>query len=151
LKYCILSKHLLSSDNRHYVIFIEFMALILLCFREIWEKIAEIYLWSALRVIGKSINRNNFPLLRAVSVFEFPPAVLAPRFEGGEGSGADSVRHSYASLILLAGEPLAYVSAQLGHKSPEITLRVYSHWIPGTKRAARHALDNRSAENINGN
>jgi len=57
------------------------------------------------------------------------------------------LRHSYASLMLLAGEPLAYVSAQLGHKSPEITLRVYSHWIPGTKRAARHALDNRSAEN----
>ncbi len=57
------------------------------------------------------------------------------------------LRHSYASLMLLAGEPLAYVSAQLGHKSPEITLRVYSHWIPGTKHSVRHALDNRSAEN----
>jgi integrase len=57
------------------------------------------------------------------------------------------LRHSYASLMLLAGEPLAYVSAQLGHKSPEITLRVYSHWIPRTKRSVRHALDNGSAEN----
>ncbi len=52
-----------------------------------------------------------------------------------------------ASQMLLAGEPLAYVSSQLGHKSPEITLRVYSHWIPGTKRSATHALDCRPAEN----
>ena len=57
------------------------------------------------------------------------------------------LRHTYASQMLLAGEPLSYVSAQLGHKSPEITLRVYSHWIPGTKRLATHALDSRSAEN----
>jgi len=57
------------------------------------------------------------------------------------------LRHSYASLMLLSGEPLAYVSAQLGHRSPEITLRVYSHWIPGTKRSVRHVLDNRSATN----
>jgi integrase len=57
------------------------------------------------------------------------------------------LRHTYASQMLLAGEPLAYVSAQLGHKSPEITLRVYSHWIPGTKRSATHALDCQSAEN----
>ena len=41
---------------------LEFIALILLFFGEIWEKIAEIYLRSALRMIGKSINRNNFPL-----------------------------------------------------------------------------------------
>lgn len=57
------------------------------------------------------------------------------------------LRHSYASLMLLAGEPLSYVSAQLGHRSPEITLRVYAHWIPGTKRSAIHALDCRPAEN----
>jgi hypothetical protein len=50
--------------------------------------------------------------------------------------------------MLLAGEPLAYVSAQLGHKSPEITLRVYSHWVPGTRRSATHALDSRPAENV---
>lgn len=57
------------------------------------------------------------------------------------------LRHTYASAMLLAGEPLAYVSAQLGHKSPEITLRVYSHWIPGSKRSATHALDSQPAEN----
>ena len=51
LNKCILSNHLLPSDKRHYVIFIEFMALILLRFREIWEKIAQIYLRSILRVI----------------------------------------------------------------------------------------------------
>ena len=26
--------------------------------------------------------------------------------------------------------PITYVSRQLGHKDPSVTLRVYSHWLP---------------------
>jgi integrase len=87
---------------------------------------------------GEPFQYSNFhrrcwlPALRAAKVRERTPHDL---------------KHTYASAMLLAGEPLAYVSAQLGHKSPEITLRVCSNWIPGTKRSARHALDSGSAEN----
>jgi hypothetical protein len=34
------------------------------------------------------------------------------------------LRHTYASLLLAAGAPITYVSAQLGHATPTTTLRV---------------------------
>lgn len=39
-------------------------------------------------------------------------------------------RHSFASLLLAQGEPITYVSDQLGHANPQITPRIYSRWIP---------------------
>jgi hypothetical protein len=42
------------------------------------------------------------------------------------------MRHSFASLQLQAGEPITYVSAQLGHRDSAIALRVYAHWLPDT-------------------
>lgn len=42
------------------------------------------------------------------------------------------LRHTFASLLLQAGEPITYVSQQLGHKDASITLRVYAHWLPDT-------------------
>ncbi len=41
------------------------------------------------------------------------------------------LRHTYASLLLTAGAPITYVSAQLGHANPTTTLRYYARWIPG--------------------
>jgi hypothetical protein len=46
--------------------------------------------------------------------------------------GPHEMRHSFASLLLQAGEPITYVSAQLGHRDSAITLRVYAHWLPDT-------------------
>ena len=40
------------------------------------------------------------------------------------------LRHTYASLMLSAGAPLVFVSAQLGHKTPATTLKYYARWIP---------------------
>ena len=40
------------------------------------------------------------------------------------------LRHTYATLRLSKGDNLVDVSAQLGHKRIDITLRVYTHWIP---------------------
>jgi len=39
----------------------------------------------------------------------------------------------------------AYVSAQLGHANPSITLRVYLHRVPGTRRVSVAVLDTGSA------
>ena len=36
---------------------------------------------------------------------------------------------------------LAYVSNQLGHANPSITLRIYSHWVPGMRRVTTAVLD----------
>ena len=40
------------------------------------------------------------------------------------------LRHTYASQLLAQGEAVTYVSQQLGHPNPQITFRVYAHWIP---------------------
>jgi integrase len=41
------------------------------------------------------------------------------------------LRHSHASILLSRGCSLRAVAARLGHSKPELTLRVYSHCLPG--------------------
>ena len=45
------------------------------------------------------------------------------------------LRHSTASLLLLAGVPLVIVQRVLRHKDPKLTERVYGHLTPGYLRA----------------
>ena len=59
------------------------------------------------------------------------------------------MRHTWASHMLAAGADLAYVSNQLGHANPSITLRIYSHWVPGMRRITTGVLDNKeNASNV---
>jgi integrase len=59
------------------------------------------------------------------------------------------LRHTWASHMLAAGADLAYVSAQLGHANPSITLRIYSHWVPGMRRVTTAVLDReKNASNL---
>lgn len=46
------------------------------------------------------------------------------------------LRHTHATLLLRAGQPVKVVSERLGHASPMITLGVYAHVMPGMQRAA---------------
>jgi integrase len=56
------------------------------------------------------------------------------------GIGLHKVRHLNAST-LIATQPLPIVSARLGHSRPDITLRTYSHVLPGQDDAAADAID----------
>lgn len=38
-----------------------------------------------------------------------------------------SLRHTHTSMLLAAGAPIKYVQCRLGHKRPDVTLRVYQH------------------------
>ena len=44
------------------------------------------------------------------------------------------LRHTHATLLLLAREPVHVVSQRLGHASPMVTLTVYAHVMPGNQR-----------------
>lgn len=50
-------------------------------------------------------------------------------------------RHTYASMMLSAGENPAWVSAQMGHSNLMITLRTYARWIPDSIQRGNKALD----------
>lgn len=47
-----------------------------------------------------------------------------------EPLGFHELRHSYASSLVNRGVPLAYVSAQLGHKDTRMVERYYGHLCP---------------------
>jgi integrase len=51
------------------------------------------------------------------------------------------LRHTHASLLLAAGEPIPVVSARPRHKDSATTLRTYAHMIPGTERGPADAMD----------
>ena len=48
--------------------------------------------------------------------------------------GPHQMRHTFASQLLQEGAPITYVSRQLGHMDPSITLRVYAHWLPDASK-----------------
>jgi len=52
-------------------------------------------------------------------------------------------RHTAASLMLAAGEPVKVVSEMLGHSSVTITLDTYAHLLPGMAEKAGAALSAR--------
>jgi integrase len=54
--------------------------------------------------------------------------------------GPHSLRHTYATLMIRQGESLAYISAQMGHSSIQVTVDRYGHLVPGDNRRAVERL-----------
>lgn len=61
--------------------------------------------------------------------------VLAPRIRFHD------LRHTAATLLLLAGVHPKVVSERLGHSRVEITLNTYSHVLPTMQKEAADKLD----------
>lgn len=51
------------------------------------------------------------------------------------------LRHSYATAALASGVPVKVVSQRLGHADIGVTLKVYSHVMPGDDEDAAKAAD----------
>ncbi len=51
------------------------------------------------------------------------------------------LRHTFASQLLSNGTNILYVSQQLGHSNPGITMKIYAKWIPNEgQREAMNSL-----------
>ncbi len=50
-------------------------------------------------------------------------------------------RHTYASMMLSAGENLAWVSNQMGHGDVLVTARTYARWIKSTEQQGMKAIE----------
>jgi integrase len=84
-------------------------------------------------------SRNMKPALAVAGL-------IAPRDEeeGWEPSREKMhhrFRHTYASVQLHAGEDPVSLSHWMGHASPEITFRIYAHFMPDTGQRGRTAVD----------
>lgn len=53
-----------------------------------------------------------------------------------------TLRHTCATLLLLAGENPKVVCERLGHSSIVMTLHTYSHVLPSMQQAATEKLEN---------
>jgi integrase len=51
------------------------------------------------------------------------------------------LRHTCATLLLGAGEPVHVVAARLGHRNPTVTLTIYAHALPGMQQQAARTLE----------
>jgi hypothetical protein len=50
------------------------------------------------------------------------------------------LRHTHATLLLLAREPVHVVSQRLGHSSPVVIMTIYAHVLPGSQREATNTF-----------
>ena len=48
------------------------------------------------------------------------------------------LRHTHASLLVAAGNPVKVVSERLGHAHPSFTIHTYQHLLPGMSAEAAH-------------
>lgn len=51
-------------------------------------------------------------------------------------------RHTYASMMLSAGENSLWVAKQMGHKDTEMIIKNYGRWIPDTSTLAGYTTVN---------
>ena len=51
------------------------------------------------------------------------------------------LRHTAASLLLMAGENIKVVSERLGHEDIEITLKTYAHTLPTMQKGAAEKMN----------
>jgi integrase len=58
----------------------------------------------------------------------------------GDGFRFHDLRHFHATQLLTAGVAPWIVARRLGHTNPATTMRVYSHFIPGTDAGAAEAI-----------
>lgn len=71
-------------------------------------------------------EREFVPLLKAAGL---PPIRI------------HDLRHTHASLLLAAGEPVLNVSRRLGHANATLTLNTYGHCMPNADRGIAARLD----------
>ncbi|WP_086768124.1 tyrosine-type recombinase/integrase [Streptomyces bobili] len=96
---------------------------------------------------GKRINPATYNN-RAMKPALAEAGLIAPRAEGSNWGWEPSRemmhhrwRHTYASVQLGGGEDVISVSHWMGHASPDITLKVYSHFMPDRGLRGRTAVD----------
>ncbi|WP_251071708.1 site-specific integrase [Streptomyces sp. ISL-43] len=94
---------------------------------------------------GNAIRANVFndeawkPALAVAGVI--PVREKGARWKASRRDGFHVLRHTYASVLLEAGESIVTLARWLGHSSPTITLDHYAHFMPEAGGKGRAAID----------
>ena len=97
-------------------------------------------------LLGKRLGENDL-VFGDISGSPIDPGTLTHNFArivrraGLPGVRFHDLRHTFASLMLLAGVHPKIVSEMLGHSSVAFTLDVYSHVVDGLQKTAVKRLD----------
>jgi hypothetical protein len=67
----------------------------------------------------------------------FLSGVLAGRSAPWRPAVCELACHGYASMLIAAGLDVVFVSRQLGHAKPDVSLRVYAHLFSQREHADR--------------
>ncbi|MEU8678140.1 site-specific integrase [Streptomyces sp. NPDC048560] len=99
-------------------------------------------------------SRGNAIAVNTYNTYMWKPAlarvgVIPPQLEGAKPwqweaahrDGFHVLRHTYASVVLEAGESVVTLARWLGHSSPTITLDHYAHFMPEAGGKGRRAID----------
>ncbi|MGN5380814.1 tyrosine-type recombinase/integrase [Streptomyces lasalocidi] len=70
-----------------------------------------------------------------------PKAAKKWQWEAAPKDGFHVLRHTYASIMLEAGESVVTLARWLGHSSPAVTLGYYAHFMPEAGSKGRSAID----------
>lgn len=86
---------------------------------------------------------------KAIPDYAFRVGVWAPILSKAElrYRKPHTLRHTFASMLIEAGEPLPYIQEQLGHHSAAFTLKVYGHLLPRRGRRGVDVLDDTTIRN----
>ncbi|MEU5913619.1 site-specific integrase [Micromonospora sp. NPDC047527] len=85
--------------------------------------------------VGLALSRSMF------NSGVWKPAIRATGIPDDRHNGMHVLRHTYASVLLDAGESIKALSAYLGHADPGFTLRTYTHLLPASEDRTRRAID----------
>ncbi|MEV0446164.1 tyrosine-type recombinase/integrase [Streptomyces spectabilis] len=94
---------------------------------------------------GNALRANIFndevwkPTLAVAGVI--PMREEGQRWKASRKDGFHVLRHTFASVILEAGESVVTLARWLGHSSPTITLDHYAHLMPEAGGKGRAAVD----------
>ncbi|MFG3701191.1 tyrosine-type recombinase/integrase [Micromonospora sp. NPDC047620] len=69
------------------------------------------------------------------------PAIRATDIPDHRRNGMHVLRHTYASVLLDAGESIKALSTYLGHADLGFILRTYTHLLPTSEDRTRRAID----------